>query len=120
MKPKRTVDPDRAVALGAAAFAGILEGEVGDGSARSKVSSPFIKKCWKYCDFSSRFVDVEPSFAVAFFSAVSHEQACHHQRSSPTASSHLACLFALQVEGQEVMTSWQASIYRMMARDGMM
>lgn len=29
MKPKRTVDPDRAVALGAAAFAGILEGEVG-------------------------------------------------------------------------------------------
>eukprot|EP00752_Nemacystus_decipiens_P005820 g5262.t1 len=51
VKPKRTVDPDRAVALGAAAFAGILEGEV---------------------------------------------------------------------EGQEVMTSWQASIYRMMARDGMM
>lgn len=29
VKPKRTVDPDRAVALGAAAFAGILEGEVG-------------------------------------------------------------------------------------------
>lgn len=28
VKPKRTVDPDRAVALGAAAFAGILEGEV--------------------------------------------------------------------------------------------
>ncbi|CAM9960422.1 unnamed protein product [Pylaiella littoralis] len=51
VKPKRTVDPDQAVALGAAAFAGILEGEV---------------------------------------------------------------------EGQEVMTSWQASIYRMMARDGMM
>lgn len=25
-----------------------------------------------------------------------------------------------QVEGQEVMTSWQASIYRMMARDGFM
>eukprot|EP00904_Undaria_pinnatifida_P008545 jgi/Undpi1/4820/HiC_scaffold_19.g08173.m1 len=49
--PKRTVDPDLAVALGAAAFAGILEGEV---------------------------------------------------------------------EGQEVMTSWQASIYRMMARDGLM
>ncbi|CAM9340575.1 unnamed protein product [Ectocarpus sp. 6 AP-2014] len=51
VKPKRTVDPDRAVALGAAAFAGILEGEV---------------------------------------------------------------------EGQEVMTSWQASVYRMMARNGMM
>lgn len=29
-------------------------------------------------------------------------------------------LTAFQVEGQEVMTSWQASIYRMMARDGMM
>lgn len=26
----------------------------------------------------------------------------------------------LQVEGQEVMTSWQASVYRMMARSGMM
>lgn len=30
VKPKRTVDPDQAVALGAAAFAGILEGEVGE------------------------------------------------------------------------------------------
>lgn len=32
----------------------------------------------------------------------------------------LSCLYIFQVEGQEVMTSWQASIYRMMARDGMM
>ncbi|CAN0175318.1 unnamed protein product [Ascophyllum nodosum] len=48
VKPRRTVDPDKAVALGAAAYAGILEGEV---------------------------------------------------------------------EGQELMTAWQASIYRMMARD---
>lgn len=29
--PKRTVNPDQAVALGAAAFAGILEGEVSEG-----------------------------------------------------------------------------------------